>query len=378
MSDQAVIETPAAAEVVTPPPVRTFKSFEDILKVGNPKAAAMIDADQKAAEDAKKPVEAEKAPDPTKETPEAEKTPEKAPVVQKATKEESLSELRKRAEAAAKERDELNQRYADLQKQYEEIKQKPFELPEEYKTRQETVEKELEEYRKELQIAALARDPQFKKKYETAMTQRIGSMKQLAVAAGVPEAEIVSAMGRWDQDKFGEWMDGMTAGNRVAFQSAWQDYARLWNDRETEIANAETTWKERHDAQTKAQEAYQKQLLSDNEKTVRSFIKEMVLDNESFKDIEGLAPEVEAVALKAARYELTPQEVFKSVIASQSLARVTKKQHERIQELEAKLKEQDEFIKSQASSIPQAGRSGTISNGAKDEGPSWKNIRVAT
>jgi hypothetical protein len=326
-----------------------------------------------------KPAEAPVAKEPEKVTPEPTKTPESAP---KSGKEESLANLRKKLEDQTKELEDFRNKYSTIEKEYTEHKTKPVELPEEIKTKLTTLETEREQYARELKAAKLERHPEFQKKYQEPIQTQIAYMQKIARDAGIEEAVLKDGFGNWNGAMFGEWAESMTAEQRVKFTAAWMNTEDLDRARVQELQNAESTWTEMqkaHEAQAKSE---YESAMSQNEKLAKGLVKKLILDNESTKDFEDLPGIAEAVALKAARYELSPQEVFEAVISNQALARMHGKQktviEERdatIAELQKKLEDQEAFIKEHAGSTPRPDATGVIPKGAAKESPLW-NVQI--
>lgn len=366
---------PEETAVIDPPATETPKA------TGNPGQSVTLNLFK-----GKKPAE---TPEPAK-TEEPTKAPETT--TQDAAKkpkandvETNLGNMRKKLEeyeaqvkATAEERDKIRT-------EYETFKSKPPELPEEVKTKLTAVEKyekELADMRALVRQTNLAADPDFREKYDKGIQNRIANMWRVAAAAGITEAEWKSAVSRWDKDKFGEWMDGMSPGQRMEFQAAWLKSEELYQEQQEQLQNADKTLAELEKQRRDAYESQQREVFTRNETLARNIMKS-VLANGDAASYEGISEAMESTLLKAARHEVTAEEIFTQLAANQVLARSTQKQAEtikerdtRIAELEQKLAEQEEFIKQHSGSVPRPDAAGRTGDTAEKHVPLWKNVVV--
>lgn len=357
---EAPVETPVAPEIVieipkeTPPDKPT--PLWGNIKVGEKPAA-------------EKPAETPEV------TPEVKKTPEVTP---KNPKEESLSELRKRSESAQREAAEAKAEAERLRKEYDEFKTKPVEIPEEVKTKLTKAEQERDEYLKEIRAVRIEKDPQFVEQFVKPIQSRIAIMQKVALEAGVDEATLRAGFGRWDKNTFGEWMEGMDAGQKAKFNAAWGDAEILEEQRLSKLQDANKTYEEMTQAREQESKTRYEADMSSNEKLAKGLIKKFILDNDSTKDFDDLPTVAETVAMRVARFEVTPAEVMEAMINNQALARMHGKQKTvieerdaKIAELEKKVSEQDAFIKEHAGSTPRPDASGVIPKGGAKPTPLW-------
>lgn len=357
-------QTPPAPEIVIEAPQE--KPLWGNIKVGEKPAA-------------EKPAETPEVKKPDEVTPEVKKASE-AP---KNGKEESLANLRKKLEEKERELEDFRGKYTTVEKEYNEFKSKPFELPEEVKTKLTKAEQERDEYLKEIRAVRIEKDPEFVERYVKPIQSRISVMQKVALEAGVDEAALRAGFGNWSKQTFGEWMEAMDPGQKAKFSAAWGDAEILEEQRLEKLKDANKTWEEMTKAQEQQYKAQQAEHLSQNEKLAKALLKEMIHDNENYKEYEDVPGAAEEMVLKAARYELNPKEVFQQVIASQALARVNIKLNEKlsardatIAELQKKVEEQETFIKEHASSTPRPDASGVIpKNGEKV--PALWDIKIA-
>lgn len=331
------------------------------------------------------PKEPEKTPEPADVAKEPEKAPETAKEPPRGSKEESLANLRKRAEAAEKEREEWRQKHEAITKEYETVKTKPFELPEDIKTRLETAEKEREAYSKELSAAKLERHPEFIAKYQKGIEGSVQLMQQIALEAGVDKDTVMAGMGRWDQNAFGEWHEQMNPAQKAKFAAQWVKAEELFTERNQKLAEAETQWQEISKQQEQQFKAQHEEALNHNTKLAKSLVKELILDNETLvKDFDDLPGVAEAMAMRAAKFEMPAEEVFKSVIQNQALARIVNKQKssiedytKQIEEKDKKIAELEAFVAQRAGATPRPNAVGAIAGGKQEsETPIWGRIQV--
>lgn len=301
-------------------------------------------------------------------------------------KEENLANLRRAREAAEAARKAAEEERDRLKTEFETFKTKPPELPEDVKgrlTKAEQLEKELEEARRTIRQTDLARDPEFQAKYNKPIIDRISTMGQMAIAAGVPEADWKRAVAEWNQNQFAEWSESMEPAQKIRFNTAWMASEELYQKQQDELKNADTTLQELQKKRQADAEAQQKQYLSQNEQLARSVMAEFIKP-ETLKEYEDLGPAAETILMKAARHEIPAKDIFQQLAANQVLARVTVKQKSRIDELEAalaerdkKITEQDAFIANQAGAVPRGDAAGTTTV-TGDKTPIWNNLRVKT
>lgn len=331
------------------------------------------------------PKETEKTPEPTQVTKEPEKAPEQAKEPPKGSKEESLANLRKAKEAADKEIQEWKQKHEALTREYETVKTKPFELPEDVKTRLETAEKEREAYSKELSAAKLERHPEFIAKYQKGIESSVQLMQQIALEAGVDKDSVMAGMGRWDQNAFGEWHEQMNPAQKAKFAAAWVKSEELYTERNQKLQEAETQWQELSKTQEQQAKAQFEESINHHTKLAKGLLKELILDNETLmKDHEDLASVAEAAAMRAAKFEMPAEEVFRAVIHNQALARISKKQMaaiedftKQIEEKDKKIAELEAFVADRAGATPRPNAVGVTPSGSQGkEVPIWQRIKI--
>lgn len=302
-------------------------------------------------------------------------------------KEHNMAELRKAREAAEEARKALEAEHNKLKTEFEEFRNKPSELPEDVKgklSKAEQLEKELQEARQRLRQTDLAQDPEFQAKYNKPIMDRITTMGQTALAAGVSEADWKNAVANWDENQFGEWSESMPPAQRVKFMAAWTAAVDLSQQQQAELKNADTALQELQKKRQADQEQQQKQYFTQNEQLAKTVMSEFIKP-ETLKEYEDLGPAAEAILMKAARHELTAKDIFTQLAGNQVLARVVPKQAARITELETalaerdkKIAEQDAFIANQAGAVPRGDAAGSSAAAQGDNTPLWKQVVVKT
>lgn len=300
------------------------------------------------------------APEPVKAKEEPPKQEEKKPEETKPAeakidpKEINIGELRKSRDEERKLREELQKQFeaekaerAKLLAEYEEHKKKP--ASEEFLKKFQELEEEKKRIDQELRAAALERSPSFRKEFNDRINANANSMVDLMVASGVDRSEAVKAINTWDENRFAEYSEGMTAPQKIKFNAAWMQAEQIENDRKAALANADVEYKKREEQaqqQQKAQLDQHQQFLKQEEESM-------------FKDLfatEGLREnqELQNKAREAvqASYQMQPRQLMHAVATSRILADAVlvkeqqlKDMQAKLDEASAKLAEQEEFIK---------------------------------
>jgi len=373
MPEAATLETPPATTPAPHPGAITI-DLSNLGKKPAPKAEVVVTP----------PTDA-----PPVEKPAEVKPPETVapPVVPKTNdKEENLANLRKAREAAEARAKALEDEHAKLKAEFETFRTKPPELPDDVKTKltkAEELEKQAEEMRQRLRQTDLAQDPEFQAKYNKPIQDRITLMGQAALAAGISAEDWKAVSGTWDRKQMAEWSETMDPLQKVQFNAAWMAAESLWQEQQTELKNADAALTELQKRRQADAEAQQKQYLSQNEQLAKTVMTKFIKP-ETLKEYEDLGPAAEAILLKAARHELSAEDIFTQLAGNQVMARVLPKQADRIKELEAtlaerdkKISEQDAFIANQAGAVPRGDAAGGTQV-VDDNTPVWKQLQVRT
>lgn len=338
----APVETPAIENPIPTPENLMTDTKVVTSTTGNPtiNLGTMADLLSKGNKNFQAPKEPEKTPEPV-----VEKKTDPEPVKEQPKgKDDNMANLRKLREAAEKERDDFRTQLETLKAEFETFKSKPFELPEEHKTKYSQLEQERDTYLKELRVTNLARDPEFVQKYEKGIQSNIETMQKIAKESGVSDADLRSGFGAWSENAFGQWMEEMSPGQKVKFQAAWLQTEQLHNERTQKLQDAEKTYSELMQSREAQAKAQYESGLEKNTSLAKVLVKKLVLDAEGTKEWEDLPAAAEAMAMKAARYEMTPEEVLTNLIHNQVLARVKVKNDNEIVKLKEQMAERDKKI----------------------------------
>lgn len=286
--------------------------------------------------------------------------------------EKNFAALRQKAEEAEKRFAERDAEAKRIHEEFETYKKQP--VPKEFEEKLTAAEKRAQEYQQELRSAALARDPDFQRKYDVPIKSSLERMAAEAIAGGADPKEVNSAIAQWDENKFALWLDEMPPANKLRFQTAYGKATELDNQRSDELKNSEQAWTERQKhfetEQKRAHETYLESLKGDK----KEVLSDLMNTQDIFKNDETLRKETEALLDRAAGLngeKLSNRQVLDMVAKSHVLARhfqrVDKERADLAAELEATKKtlaERDAFIKEQAGAVP--GISGSLSAGAPD------------
>ena len=272
----------------------------------------------------------------------------------------NFAALREKADAAEKRAIEHEARIKAITEEYETFKKQP--VPKEFEERLTKAEQERANFQKELQAAALARDPDFQQKYAVPIDGAIKRMSAAFVAAGADQKEVNAAIAQWNEGQFNDWMESMPATQKLQAQAAYMRAVELDTQRSAELANADQGWQELQKGRAAEQERATKQYMDGLRAEKKSIIEELMTTQPIFKDDPALQKEVETLIDETAGLNGTrrnPRQILESVAKSQVLARhfqrVDKERGEalaKVTELEAKLKERDDFIAAQSNSSP--------------------------
>lgn len=287
------------------------------------------------------------------------KVEEKKPEAVKEDKPDNFAALRQKAEAAEKAAADAAAERDRLRAEYEEYKKKP--APKEVMDELEMTKKEKAEYQKRLREADLARDPEFNARFDNPIRASMEQMVNIAVAAGVERKDAAAVVSAWDKGQFREWLSTMDDLQKTEFGAAMQNAVMLYNQKETELANAEQTWKERVKQQEEQQKTQREQYLSGLSADIEANLKELA-ETPLGKDHTELLTETRTLLRRAGGLEGERIDnktllgmVGKSLLLAKGFERQEKalaEKAEKIAELEKTLAERDAFIKEQSSATP--------------------------
>jgi hypothetical protein len=294
----------------------------------------------------------------------------------------NFARLRIQKEEAERKATEIEKSLAEVRAELE--KARALEVPEAFTKKQQETEAALAQYQKELRAAALERDPEFQKKYNEGIKSKAQQMQTIAIQAGIPKEEIAAAFSRWDEDKFAEWMEGMPQRDKVMFNGAWQRALELEEERKAEISNADTTYKQWQEDQTKAttaqQAAYAKEVAGD----VDAVFGELS-ETELLKGNAELAAETKKLLRATLGLDGAPlprRDVLKIIGGQFALAKGFERQTAEITkfkadiaEKDAKIAELEEFVKQKGAATPRVQATSTAKAG-ETYVPPWNRVRV--
>lgn len=362
----AVLEPPKETIAAEPPiagaPPATPEAKAAFLKTIFP--AAKVEAKMPEAKAVEKVVEKKDEVVPSKEAPKVDTVPTDA--------EKNFAALRTKAEAAEAARLAAIEERDKFKAEMEEIRKRP--ASEDFVKELEQAKKERAEYQRELRIAALSRDPEFNRKYQTGIQTAMQQMVDTLAASGIDKAEATKAVTGWNEQQFAAWMDdGLDSVAKMRFSAAMQRALELDAQKHSELANAEQTWQglqKQREAEAKTQQdQYLAMLRGDIDAAVKD-----AGETELGKLHADAMAEAKALAFRAAGLEgerLPNRELLGLVAKSHLLARGFQKQAEaltekekEIAELKKTLEERDAFIKDKHGAIP--GISGTVATTKPD------------
>lgn len=352
------MSTPAApapeAKIAEPPPLDpkgapTPEQKDAILSMFKPKGKVEV---VKVKETPFESVKAE-----TKETPK--ESVKEAPKEPQNDAEKNFAALRAKTEAAEKAFTDAAAERDKLKAEYEEYKKRP--APDDVLKELAETRKAKETYQKELQIAALQRDPEFNAKFDAPIRTGMQQMVDILVAAGIDKAEATKAVPAWNKTFFAEAMESMGPVERLEFGAAMQGVVTTYNQKESELANAEQTWQGRMKEREESAKAQQARYVESLRADIAEAIKEAG-ETPLGKERADVLKEAQVLVERAAGVNgerLSNREMLSLIGKSHLLATGFQKQtavlaekEAKIAELEKTLSERNAFIEKQHGSIP--------------------------
>jgi hypothetical protein len=363
----AIAEAPPT-EVKTEAPDKKALVSSLLRPTVTPKdSPAPVKAPETKAEPVAK-VESTKA-EPVKSEPEKKPTEQEMNFAKLRESKEAADKLAAEREAAIKAKEE---ELGKLRTEYETFRKNP--VPKEFEEKLTAAEKRAQELDAHLRVAALARHPDFQRKYNDGIKQQVDAMAAMMKQAGVEAPEIQTVLSRWDTTRMSEIHDSLDRPSQIRFAGLWSRAEELDNQRLAELADADRTYGEIEKQQKTAMEKAQADYIDGLKREKGAILTELEGSQEIFKNDPALRSEVEGLIDRAARLNgepMTPGQILRSLANSHVLARhferVQKEKGELADKLaatEKTLAERDEFIKKLNGSIPSPGEStGTATAG---------------
>lgn len=286
-------------------------------------------------------------------------------------KEENLAALRQKWEAADKQAKEHEAALKAAREEFENFKKNP--VPKEVQDKLSAIEKERDEYRQHLRVAALQRDPDFNRKYSVPIESGMKQMVEMLTAAGIDQKDATKAVSGWNEQFFAEVVDGMDSVGKLKFGAAMQRVVELYGQKEAELADADNTWKSietKRAEDAKKQSDMLKKILADDAETV---LKDLAETDLGKTDAELLNTAKAAIrnAVGLDGEGVPNRELMRLIGSGTMLAKAFERKSAELAEKEAKIaelqkqiEEKDTFIKDRAGSVPNVNgsRTGTVSD----------------
>lgn len=286
-------------------------------------------------------------------------------------KEENLAALRQKWEASDKLAKEHEAALKAAREEFENFKKNP--VPKEVQDKLSAIEKERDEYRQHLRVAALQRDPDFNRKYSVPIESGMKQMVEMLTAAGVEQKDATKAVSGWNEQFFAEVVDGMDSVGKLKFGAAMQRVVELYGQKEAELADADNTWKSietKRAEDAKKQSDMLKKMLADDAETV---LKDLAETDLGKTDAELLNTAKAAIrnAVGLDGEGVPNRELMRLIGSGTMLAKAFERKSAELAEKEAKIaelhkqiEEKDTFIKERAGSVPNVNgsRTGTVSD----------------
>lgn len=325
--------------------------------------------------------EAVKPPEVVTKPPEVVKPPEQQKPDDKEINFARLREAKEKVEADHK---AAQERLAQLEKDLETFKSRP--APEDVEKQKSEYEARLEGITKELRAAAVWRDPDFQKKYDSAISQKQLRLVSLLTEGGMSDAEARQHVRAWNTVKFSEVAETLPWVQQQEFGKLISDTQALANERQVEIDAGESRWNELQETRTKAQkeqqEKFRKSFQGDAEEVYKTLTQEPAIAADP-----ELTASIQADINRATQLHsdaFSRKDILQRVGLSTVLMKVASAQQSELETLrtqlaerDKKIEEQEKFLSEHKTSIPRPGESNGVKTGeGTSKVPFYKNIRV--
>jgi hypothetical protein len=255
--------------------------------------------------------------------------------------------------------------------------------PDDFTAKEKKYQQELNDLRGELKLVALERDPEFIARYDAPRTHLQNVLQDIAVSSGVTPEDFQRALRLGQEDRLEEIRENLQPSDKRKYDAALLQIEQVNMQRDMALKDKETTYNQ---INQQRQQQYQQ---VNQERTQNQIAMARKLAQEPFEKIDGLPSELKAeveqtlVALAGGegsdKYNV--ETIMREFAASVVQRRILQGQHQaieakdtKIQELEAKLKEREEFIQKQYGSMPNNEVNGTARTEAKKPGPLWERV----
>lgn len=310
------------------------------------------------------PVEPAKVDPPKQDTPAKVEPPKQEPAkaeTPKKSPEESWKELRAKAEAAERERDEYRQRVEAEQARLKALEEelttyKAQPAAKDLEERAKKAEEQLQHTRKELAAAALERDPGFRAQYDDQISAGAREMYNHMIAGGVPQEEAHSIISTWNKEAIAQRIEELPAVQKMDALAALQEINRLNKERQYKVHHAEQEWQARAKAQEeeakRQADAAQRQLFLERDNVLND-----IFNQEGLRGNTDLRKATQEIIDQSFQY--TPKQFMQAVANAHLMARAVQDKDARINELQEKLsalekdvQDKSAFIKNQSEATP--------------------------
>lgn len=325
-----------------------------------------------------------------------EEPPKPAPTIvepqlsQKAS--EKFSKLETRANNAEAERDALSKERDELRSKIQQLSSASVET-ETLRQRAEKAEKEREEYAAQLRTVSIERDPAFRAQYDQNISKRQAELKSLALSTGATDVQFNVALETGDEDALQSIRDSLKPNQQRAWDAHLTDIERFKFSRKEAIQNSEQTWRQIEEQRLLESKSNEDRLKASNLRLADASVESLWNEIPGLKDQQAeVRAGVENVLRDAVVNwpkdrlvkELAIGQIRSHVIAAQAEVNRTQlseiaERDKQIEELRAKLGEQETFIKEHALSFPRGNGAGSENgngNGNGNNGSLLQSVRV--
>lgn len=257
--------------------------------------------------------------------------------------------------------------------------------PEDFTAKELKYQQELDAIRNELKLVALEKDPEFIARFEAPRTHLHATLQEIASTVGTSPEDFQRAFRLNQEEKLYEIREGLQPHMQRKWDAAILQIEQVNLQKELALKDKETlyrdiTQKRQQEYQQTAQQRLQSQISMARQLAQEPFQKIQGLPDEWKSEIESTLVAL-AGGEGAERY--TPESIMREFAASVVQRKVLESQNatlqsreEKIKDLEAKLKERDEFIQSRHGSMPANEVNGSVTKTPEKPGPIWERAQA--